>query len=155
MSSDHQDSDSERRLQGIVESAMDAIITIDESYRIVLFNPAAEQMFGVPRATALGQPLTRFIPERFSREREAQLPRYAYIPFGAGSRICIGNIFAMMEARLILATVAQRFRPVMPEGATVVPEQLITIRPKGGLKMVLTERRHDAKKVGEVEAVGV
>src|SRR5581483_10103617 len=52
-----------------------------------------------------------FIPERFSKDREADIPRYAYLPFGAGPRICIGNMFAMMEARLVLATVAQRYRP--------------------------------------------
>ncbi|MGC2325003.1 MAG: PAS domain S-box protein [Terriglobales bacterium] len=56
---------SEARLAGIIDSAMDAILTVDEQHRIVLFNPAAEKMFGCPAATALGQPLDRFMPERF------------------------------------------------------------------------------------------
>lgn len=57
--------ESRRRMEGIVESAMDALITVDESQRIVLFNPAAERMFGVSGKDALGSPIERFIPERF------------------------------------------------------------------------------------------
>ena len=56
---------SEARLRGILDSAMDAIITVDESQRIVLFNAAAEAVFGCPRDQALGAPLDWFIPERF------------------------------------------------------------------------------------------
>jgi PAS domain S-box-containing protein len=57
--------ESRRRMEGIVESVMDALITIDESQQIVLFNPAAERMFGVAGKDALGSPIERFIPERF------------------------------------------------------------------------------------------
>jgi PAS domain S-box-containing protein len=57
--------ESKERLNGIVSSAMDAIITVDEEQRIVLFNEAAERMFGCPGAEAMGRPLDRFIPERF------------------------------------------------------------------------------------------
>jgi PAS domain S-box-containing protein len=53
------------RLAGIIDSAMDAIITVDEDQRIILFNTTAEALFGCPQAEALGSPLTRFIPERF------------------------------------------------------------------------------------------
>jgi len=63
--------ESRRRMEGIVESVMDALITVDESQRIVLFNPAAERMFGVARKDALGSPIERFIPERF-RHRHAE-----------------------------------------------------------------------------------
>jgi len=56
---------SEERLAGVINSAMDAILTVDEQHRIVLFNPAAEKMFGCGAADAMGQPLDRFIPERF------------------------------------------------------------------------------------------
>jgi len=56
---------SEARLHGIVDSAMDAIITVDESQHVVLFNQAAEAAFGVPRSEAIGAPLDRFIPQRF------------------------------------------------------------------------------------------
>lgn len=57
--------DSRERLQGIIDSAMDAIITVDDQQRIVLFNPAAEKMFGCPATDALGASLERFIPERY------------------------------------------------------------------------------------------
>src|SRR5215475_16220065 len=56
---------SEAKLAGILVSAMDAIITVDEDQRVVLFNAAAERMFRCPAAEALGESLDRFIPERF------------------------------------------------------------------------------------------
>lgn len=57
--------DSETRLAGIVASAMDAIITVDEDQRIVVFNAAAERTFGIPAQEAIGQQVERFLPERF------------------------------------------------------------------------------------------
>jgi cytochrome P450 len=74
-----------------------------------------------------------FRPERWSGNFAATLPRFAYIPFGGGPRICIGNRFAMMEAVLILATVAQRFRLEWQRDHPVVPLPSITLRPKGGV----------------------
>jgi cytochrome P450 len=81
----------------------------------------------------------RFEPERFNPEREKELPRYAYIPFGAGPHVCIGNSFAMMEAQLLLATIAQRFRLALLQ-ETVQTEPLITLGVKDGLRMMVTER---------------
>ena len=77
----------------------------------------------------------RFDPERFTPENEKKLPRYAYLPFGAGPRICIGNSFAMMEAHLILATVAQHYGPELVPGQEVEMAPLITLTPANGLKM--------------------
>jgi cytochrome P450 len=74
-----------------------------------------------------------FRPERWDNDFAASLPRFAYIPFGGGPRICIGNRFAMMEAVLILATVAQRFRLELQSDQPVVPLPSITLRPKGGI----------------------
>ena len=82
----------------------------------------------------------QFRPERFTPEREKALPRYAYIPFGGGPRICIGNAFALMEAHLILATIAQRFRLSLLPGHTVIPDPQITLSPQGGLPMMVEER---------------
>jgi cytochrome P450 len=79
----------------------------------------------------------RFDPERFSTEREAHIPKYAYLPFGAGPRVCIGNVFAMMESRIILATILQRWKLSLAPGERVRAEQLFTIRPRGGLRMVV------------------
>jgi cytochrome P450 len=80
-----------------------------------------------------------FKPERFLEE--GKLPRYAYIPFGGGPRLCIGNNFALMESQLILATLAQHYRLRLVEGRPVVPQGLVTIRPKGGLWMRVEGRK--------------
>ena len=82
----------------------------------------------------------RFDPERFTPENEKKLPRYAYIPFGAGPRVCIGNSFAMMEAHLILATIAQRFRLELDPSQEIDINPMITLSPKYGLKMRVIER---------------
>ncbi|MCI0648631.1 MAG: cytochrome P450 [Chloroflexi bacterium] len=77
----------------------------------------------------------RFDPERFRPEAVAARPRYAYIPFGGGPRQCIGSHFALTEAQLILATIAQRCRLELVPGHPVEPDPLITLRPKYGLPM--------------------
>ena len=82
----------------------------------------------------------RFNPERFAAGWEDRIPRYAYLPFGGGPRVCIGNGFAMMEARLILATVARRWRLTLEPGQAVVPVQLVTTRPRDGIRMQLHRR---------------
>jgi cytochrome P450 len=82
----------------------------------------------------------RFDPGRFAPEAEKGRPRYAYLPFGGGPRQCIGSNFAMTEATLLLATIAQRYRLHLPPGHVVQPQPLITLQPKGGLP-VLAERR--------------
>lgn len=83
-----------------------------------------------------------FDPERFTPENEKQLPRYAYMPFGAGPRICIGNHFAMMEGHLLLATLAQRVTFELVPDQRIIPDPLrnVTIRPKNGVNMVVYRR---------------
>ena len=77
-----------------------------------------------------------FDPERFSPERSAARPRYAYFPFGGGPRQCIGKAMALVEAQLVLTTVAQRCRLRLASGRPVEPQALATLRPRGGLPMV-------------------
>ncbi|MDF2693928.1 MAG: cytochrome [Labilithrix sp.] len=84
----------------------------------------------------------KFDPGRFLDDREKQLPRCAFMPFGAGPRICIGNHFAMMEGHLLLATIARRVRFELANTEPVEVEPLVTLRPKGGIaaRAVLRER---------------
>jgi cytochrome P450 len=82
----------------------------------------------------------RFDPERFTAEASAGRDRLVYLPFGFGPRICIGASFAMTEAVLILATVAQRYRLHLAPGHPVEPQALFTLRAKHGMKMTLEPR---------------
>ncbi|MGD9723242.1 MAG: cytochrome P450 [Pirellulales bacterium] len=87
----------------------------------------------------------KFDPERFSPGRVESIPQYAYFPFGAGPRVCIGNTFATMEMILILASVLQKFRVRLAPGqGEAEPEPLIAIRPKGGLRVSLEARTKPA-----------
>ena len=81
-----------------------------------------------------------FRPERWENDLAKRLPRYAYFPFGGGPRLCIGNTFAMMEATLLLATIAQRFRFALAPGESVEPMLSVTLRPASGIRMVLSRR---------------
>lgn len=82
----------------------------------------------------------QFIPERFTPEFEKELPKFAYMPFGGGPRVCIGNSFAMMEAQLILATIAQKFRFELEPNQEIVPLSQITLTPEDGIQMRVVER---------------
>lgn len=85
-------------------------------------------------------------PERFAPERwieqgpRADAKRYAYFPFGAGPRVCIGEHFAWMEAILVLATFARRWRLRLVPGHRVEPDPLITLRTKHGMRMTISAR---------------
>jgi cytochrome P450 len=81
-----------------------------------------------------------FIPERFTRERKAALPRGAYVPFGGGSRICIGKRFGQTEVKLVATKLLQRLRFEALPGRTVTIRQMPTLSPNGGLKMRVKER---------------
>jgi cytochrome P450 len=82
----------------------------------------------------------RFLPERWLADDEEARHRFAYFPFGAGPRKCIGEGFAWMEGTLVLATLAQRWRLRLAPGQRLAPEPLITLRPRGGMRMSLKRR---------------
>jgi cytochrome P450 len=82
-----------------------------------------------------------FRPERWEGGLLQRIHRYAYFPFGGGPRICIGNNFALMEATLILATIARKYRVKLAADANIIPLPTITLRPAHGVKAVLTNRR--------------
>jgi cytochrome P450 len=85
-------------------------------------------------------PLT-YRPERWADGLAKRIHRYAYFPFGGGPRICIGNGFAMMEAVLLLATVARRYRLALAPDAVIKPLPTMTLRPEHGVRVILERRR--------------
>lgn len=82
----------------------------------------------------------RFDPDRWTPEARAARPKFAYFPFGGGPRLCIGEPFAWMEGVLILATLAQRWQARLAPGQRIEPEPLITLRPRNGVRMMLSAR---------------
>jgi cytochrome P450 len=82
-----------------------------------------------------------FDPSRFLGERRDQIDRFAYIPFGAGPRVCIGMAFAMQEGIILLAHFLRAFRFSLVEGHPVMPLQRVTLRPRNGMKMHVKKRR--------------
>lgn len=86
-----------------------------------------------------------FIPERFARDPEGTSHRFTFIPFGAGPRLCIGNQFAHIEARLILAGMTQELRFTPPPKAPVV-DALVTLRPRNGLHMSVVHQSSNSLK---------
>ncbi len=81
-----------------------------------------------------------FIPERFTRERKAALPRGAYVPFGGGRRICIGKRFGQTEVKLVATMLLQRLRLDAMPGRTMTVRQMPTLSPRGGLRMRVLPR---------------
>jgi cytochrome P450 len=84
----------------------------------------------------------RFLPERWREDpvRTGKIPRFAYFPFGGGPRVCIGAGFAMMEAALLLASIAQRFRFELVPDHPIKLFPSVTLRPKYGIHAVLHRR---------------
>ena len=78
----------------------------------------------------------RFLPDRWTPEFKAPLPPFAYFPFGGGARRCIGESFAWMELVLVLSALAQRWTLKLVPGHPVVPQPVVTLRVKNGLRMI-------------------
>ncbi|GAC1378085.1 MAG: cytochrome P450 [Ktedonobacteraceae bacterium] len=84
---------------------------------------------------------TEFYPQRWDPMAGEKVPQWAYFPFGGGPRICIGMPFAQLEAKLLLATMLQHFRPQLAPGFEVELQPLVTLRPRRGMRVVLEEMR--------------
>jgi cytochrome P450 len=119
-----------------------AAIDDDEimGYRIPKGSNLALSQYYAHRHPAFWENPERFEPERFSAERSGGRPRYAFFPFGGGPRMCIGNIFALTEAQLVLASVAQRYRLRMVPNHRIELQPLITLRARYGVKVTLERR---------------
>lgn len=81
-----------------------------------------------------------FDPNRFLDEKPQEVDRYAYLPFGAGPHVCLGASFALLEATIVLATIARHFDLRVAPGFNVAPLLRVTLRPRGGLPMIVRRR---------------
>jgi cytochrome P450 len=95
-------------------------------------------IFAIQRHRKRWENADLFDPNRFAPDKEGKISRYAYMPFGAGPRICIGMAFAMIEATAILATILQRARFELAPGYVPEPIARVTLVPKGGMPMRVT-----------------
>lgn len=87
--------------------------------------------WGLHKSPKLWDEPEKFDPERFSPERSEGRSKYAFLPFGGGPRVCIGNHFALMEAKIIVANLVREFSVSVPKAP--VPDPKVTLRPKGGM----------------------
>ena len=110
------------------------------SYRIPAGGTVLMSQWVVHRDPRFFDAPETFNPDRWADDLAKRLPRFAYFPFGGGPRLCIGNTFAQMEAILLLATVAQRYHLALVPDHPVAPQPSITLRPKDGIKVVVTRR---------------
>lgn len=108
-----------------------------DGYRIPAGSTVVLSQFITHRHPDFWEEPEAFDPERFSPDRANERHRFAYFPFGGGPRICIGSSFAMLEAQLILATIAQHYELELVPEHPVELEPLITLRPKHGMMMTL------------------
>ncbi len=111
-----------------------------DGYHIPAGSIVAMSPYTTHRHPAFWPDPERFDPERFTPERVAARPRFAYFPFGGGARQCIGNYFALMESLIIIPTFVQNFRlhPCWTE--PIEGHALVTLRPRGGVPVVLERR---------------
>jgi cytochrome P450 len=82
----------------------------------------------------------KFDPERWTPDAREARPKFSYFPFGGGPRVCIGEQFAWMEGALLIAAIAQQWTMRLAPGQRVEPKAMITLRPRYGMRMVLSER---------------
>ncbi|MCB0631882.1 MAG: cytochrome P450 [Saprospiraceae bacterium] len=96
---------------------------------------AIPYIYGAHHNSAIWPDPEVFRPERFSPENRKKIPAYAYLPFGGGPRLCIGNNFAIMEMQLILVEMLRRYRFELIPGQEIEMKALITLRPYPGIRM--------------------
>lgn len=117
-----------------IETDVAAGVTIPKGALVVI------PPYVIHRHKRLWSQPSRFVPERFLPGARESIDRFAFLPFGAGPRICVGMQFAMVEAMIVLATLARRVRLTYAGDAPPEPMQRITLRPKGGMPMVALPR---------------
>ena len=104
---------------------------------------AIPYIYGAHHNPAVWEEPEIFRPERFSAENRKKIPPYAYLPFGGGPRLCIGNNFALMEMQLVLATMLRRYDFELMPGQNIQKKALVTLRPYPGVVMSLKRRKEE------------
>jgi cytochrome P450 len=113
-----------------------------DGYRVPAGGTLLMSQWAVHRDPRWYEEPERFLPERWAEGLERRLPKCAYFPFGGGPRVCVGNHFALMEAVLVLAALARKWRVTVPDGEEpVAPKPQITLRPARPVRLVLHARR--------------
>src|SRR6266540_3082797 len=102
--------------------------------------PCLINLFAITFSRCWNRP-EQFDPNRFSESNELNIPKYAYLPFGGGPRICIGNHFSLMEAQILLAMMVSRYRLSHVPNAKIFPLRQVTTFPKDGMPMVIHSRK--------------
>ena len=119
----------------------EALVDVDiGGYRMPKGSTFFMSQWVMHRDPALFDAPEQFRPERWAGDAQRRLPRFAYFPFGGGPRICIGNRFAMMEATLILAVLAQRFSFALTPDSKLDLFPSATLRPRSPVRLRITER---------------
>lgn len=111
-----------------------------DGYRIPTGTMIMLLIYGIHHHPAIWPEPEQFRPERFAPESVAQRHRYAFVPFGAGQRVCIGRELAILEGQLTLAMLLQRFSLEAAPGRCPSPQASMTLRPRGGLHVYLHRR---------------
>jgi cytochrome P450 len=96
--------------------------------------------YGIHTSRAVWPDPDRFDPDRFTPEREAVRHKSAWLPFGVGPRVCIGNHFALMEGPIVLSTMMRGARFEIDPAREIEPEAIATLRPHGGVPAVVRRR---------------
>ncbi len=109
-------------------------------YRVPAGSPILMSQYVVHRDPRYYPDPEHFDPERWTPEEQARRPRFAFFPFGGGTRVCIGEQFAWLEGSLALSTLAQCWRLQLQPGHPVALQPLVTLRPKYGMRMQLERR---------------
>ena len=119
------------------EAAKDDVI---DGYQIKRLDKVVVSPYAVQRSEKYWDKPDEFDPERFNAANIKSIPKFAYFPFGGGSRLCIGNNFAMMEMQLVTAFMCSKFDFTLPAGFEVETQPFITLRPKDGIPLKFTRR---------------